>query len=123
MYVFFFFLMIRRPPRSTRTDTLFPYTTLFRSPFDKLRTGLIRGPAALDEARHSDKKSGTPDQVRGDGGGNNRNWPKPASSLHLLPRNPPRAGQVVGVRDRHGQRIRSVGSSDLRAGADGKRVL
>src|SRR3546814_6037195 len=30
--VFFFFLMIRRPPRSTRTDTLFPYTTLFRSP-------------------------------------------------------------------------------------------
>src|SRR3546814_20322317 len=33
--VIFFFLMIRRPPRSTRTDTLFPYTTLFRS--DQLR--------------------------------------------------------------------------------------
>src|SRR3546814_16378877 len=30
-YFLFFFLMIRRPPRSTRTDTLFPYTTLFRS--------------------------------------------------------------------------------------------
>src|SRR3546814_11175079 len=29
--IFVFFLMIRRPPRSTRTDTLFPYTTLFRS--------------------------------------------------------------------------------------------
>src|SRR3546814_7022805 len=29
--LWFFFLMIRRPPRSTRTDTLFPYTTLFRS--------------------------------------------------------------------------------------------
>src|SRR3546814_16665656 len=29
---FVFFLMRRRPPRSTRTDTLFPYTTLFRSP-------------------------------------------------------------------------------------------
>src|SRR3546814_12766617 len=27
----FYFLMRRRPPRSTRTDTLFPYTTLFRS--------------------------------------------------------------------------------------------
>src|SRR3546814_11021602 len=27
--------MIRRPPRSTRTDTLFPYTTLFRSPFPR----------------------------------------------------------------------------------------
>src|SRR3546814_6647635 len=31
MFFVFFFLMIRRPPRSTRTDTLFPYTTLFRS--------------------------------------------------------------------------------------------
>src|SRR3546814_11151169 len=31
MSIFIFFLMIRRPPRSTRTDTLFPYTTLFRS--------------------------------------------------------------------------------------------
>src|SRR3546814_13149062 len=31
MFSVFFFLMIRRPPRSTRTDTLFPYTTLFRS--------------------------------------------------------------------------------------------
>src|SRR3546814_11739223 len=30
-YVLCLFLMIRRPPRSTRTDTLFPYTTLFRS--------------------------------------------------------------------------------------------
>src|SRR3546814_13164908 len=31
VFILFFFLMIRRPPRSTRTDTLFPYTTLFRS--------------------------------------------------------------------------------------------
>src|SRR3546814_2776042 len=31
--------MIRRPPRSTRTDTLFPYTTLFRSPGRGLRGG------------------------------------------------------------------------------------
>src|SRR3546814_21141622 len=31
LFVLFCFLMIRRPPRSTRTDTLFPYTTLFRS--------------------------------------------------------------------------------------------
>src|SRR3546814_9662649 len=31
VFVVFLFLMIRRPPRSTRTDTLFPYTTLFRS--------------------------------------------------------------------------------------------
>src|SRR3546814_3569943 len=31
MFRLFFFLMLRRPPRSTRTDTLFPYATLFRS--------------------------------------------------------------------------------------------
>src|SRR3546814_20498412 len=31
IFFYCFFLMIRRPPRSTRTDTLFPYTTLFRS--------------------------------------------------------------------------------------------
>src|SRR3546814_6891175 len=37
-----FFLMIRRPPRSTRTDTLFPYTTLFRS----WRRAFVRNPAA-----------------------------------------------------------------------------
>src|SRR3546814_6048037 len=30
--------MIRRPPRSTRTDTLFPYTTLFRSPNSEIQT-------------------------------------------------------------------------------------
>src|SRR3546814_20383600 len=30
-YLFLFFILVRRPPRSTRTDPLFPYTTLFRS--------------------------------------------------------------------------------------------
>src|SRR3546814_2838057 len=37
-----FFLMIRRPPRSTRTDTLFPYTTLFRSPHQRQAVEDIR---------------------------------------------------------------------------------
>src|SRR3546814_8578870 len=36
----FVFLMIRRPPRSTLTDTLFPYTTLFRSSLQPVRGGL-----------------------------------------------------------------------------------
>src|SRR3546814_6917218 len=58
----FFFLMIRRPPRSTRTDTLFPYTTLFRSHRSLLADGAIcrrrgRGagiaPAALPPCRRS----------------------------------------------------------------------
>src|SRR3546814_578112 len=42
--VLIFFLMIRRPPRSTRTDTLFPYTTLFRSP---LSPGFLEALRAL----------------------------------------------------------------------------
>src|SRR3546814_13050673 len=37
--------MIRRPPRSTRTDTLFPYTTLFRSWADKVRRLKVRANA------------------------------------------------------------------------------
>src|SRR3546814_2188871 len=41
-FVLFFFLMIRRPPRSTRTDTLFPYTTLFRSARAARRLHVVR---------------------------------------------------------------------------------
>src|SRR3546814_11689792 len=37
----FFCLMIRRPPRSTRTDTLFPYTTLFRSLLQQVTPEII----------------------------------------------------------------------------------
>src|SRR3546814_15137934 len=50
----FFFLMIRRPPRSTRTDTLFPYTTLFRSRLRRIEggAGAVRGdPARRDRSR------------------------------------------------------------------------
>src|SRR3546814_14831954 len=44
--------MIRRPPRSTRTDTLFPYTTLFRSVLFLLKEGLAVYPAPLAAALH-----------------------------------------------------------------------
>src|SRR3546814_13546208 len=50
VYEFLFFLMIRRPPRTTRTDTRFPYTTLFRSdraPVLDTPHGLYRAGAAL----------------------------------------------------------------------------
>src|SRR3546814_10911618 len=43
----FFFLMIRRPPRSTRTDTLFPYTTLFRSPPSRWAPGSASSPVSV----------------------------------------------------------------------------
>src|SRR3546814_1725331 len=51
----FLFLMIRRPPRSTRTDTLCPYTTLFRSPprADGHHGGKGRGG---DEAHRADPR-------------------------------------------------------------------
>src|SRR3546814_1061378 len=50
MYVF---LLIRRPPRSTRTDTLFPYTTLFRSRFDRMTRKLTTTRGRLPWARRS----------------------------------------------------------------------
>src|SRR3546814_3035359 len=43
--------MIRRPPRSTRTDTLFPYTTLFRSRIDDFRFAEPAG-VAFVHGRH-----------------------------------------------------------------------
>src|SRR3546814_20960632 len=43
--------MIRRPPRSTRTDTLFPYTTLFRSRDPLVEGGPMRHAAAVDIMR------------------------------------------------------------------------
>src|SRR3546814_14117536 len=46
-----FFLMIRRPPRSTRTDTLLPYPTLFRSPRDGARRLERHSPRRRREAR------------------------------------------------------------------------
>src|SRR3546814_9130169 len=60
---FLFFLIIRRPPRSTRTDTLFPYTTLFRfgqignlrfqrrlRPIQKALAHIAQQPGMLDRA-------------------------------------------------------------------------
>src|SRR3546814_14861295 len=44
--------MIRRPPRSTRTDTLFPYTTLFRSYLDGALPGPSLWPADPAERAH-----------------------------------------------------------------------
>src|SRR3546814_1503100 len=57
LLLLFFFLMIRRPPRSTRTDTLFPYTTLFRSWLSEL--DLRQGQAlAADLLRRRDDLRG-----------------------------------------------------------------
>src|SRR3546814_11757394 len=47
--------MIRRPPRSTRTDTLFPYTTLFRSQSGAQRGLLVRAQELIDELAEIDQ--------------------------------------------------------------------
>src|SRR3546814_20070099 len=64
-----FFMMIRRPPRSTRTHTLFPYTTLFRSAAarphgGKLRCRLRAGRARRDPVRHRLSARADPDPDR-----------------------------------------------------------
>src|SRR3546814_9236924 len=80
--------MIRRPPRSTRTDTLFPYTTLFRSERRRLpleaaarRLGVVPlvVPHAVDQQSHvSNPMSASP--VRPDHSVRTVfNWPPPAS--------------------------------------------
>src|SRR3546814_10804653 len=70
-YIVIFFLMIRRPPRSTRTDTLFPYPTLFRS---RLRAD----PGATQPLRHMG--------LRRDGGADSRRSEEHTSELQSLMR-------------------------------------
>src|SRR3546814_237520 len=58
VYCLFFFLMIRRPPRSTRTDTLFPYTTLFRSVAEQIDQRLCRSPVgsgSVDQLKQQER--------------------------------------------------------------------
>src|SRR3546814_17920109 len=57
-YFFVCFVMIRRPPRSTRTDTLFPYTTLFRSRHVVVPTEVVTDMRYRDLDGMMDKISG-----------------------------------------------------------------
>src|SRR3546814_15983294 len=100
--------MIRRPPRSTRTDTLFPYTTLFRSPPDRVdraaREGLRDGAPALRHrllgGRHAPRRHHRPRRHRG----------------HRRPRPPPAA---PAPRHRGDQRGSAVMSTDAEQSAAG----
>src|SRR3546814_15458046 len=56
--------MIRRPPRSTRTDTLSPYTTLFRSAFGVAGADVVPATFAVAQrAQHGDGRAGGDDGV------------------------------------------------------------
>src|SRR3546814_17442846 len=60
------FLMIRRPPRSTRTDTLFPYTTLFRSAWRADRGRRTRACAGRERSADGLSQPALADRTRGD---------------------------------------------------------
>src|SRR3546814_14687487 len=89
----FFFLMIRRPPRSTRTDTLFPYTTLFRSPHQRLE---ISCASPLDplNVRLPDKRINNLIVAKGQSDGRDRRYRR--SQFHAVAG--PRAGSASRVR-------------------------
>src|SRR3546814_2741241 len=78
VFMLFVFLMIRRPPRSTRTDTLFPYTTLFRSithsPFQPLSV-----PAMFHH--HGNEAHGPSQRLYGP-------WSQHQGHMHLTPLRP-----------------------------------
>src|SRR3546814_11471821 len=98
--IFFFFLMIRRPPRSTRTDTLFPYTTLFR--------GDDAGAACLGPRRIL--------RLRGAGAG------LPAMECHRHALDAGRTGRVPGPLSTRAGTYGGAPGPDRKSVVSGKRV-
>src|SRR3546814_20185608 len=92
--------MIRRPPRSTRTDTLFPYTTLYRS---HRRLRAQRGARRQDQQPGADARELFPEPLRLDLRGHRRtrepdSLPRPARQVgHALPPVSARARMMEGV--------------------------
>src|SRR3546814_12075214 len=85
LILLFFIFMIRRPPRSTRTDTLFPYTTLFRSPAP-LEAGQRLEGLGFDPVEPGIEVIGK-GRVDGDRAGRNRGHPRDVAdpvAVHLL---------------------------------------
>src|SRR3546814_714708 len=140
--MFFFFLRIRRPPRSTRTDTLFPYTTLFRSPGGRGRRLLgqavlvaraagphPRGDAALARGRRGRQRHRRraahrrhrPPRVRQQRAGADRPHRVPPAALlhdpprarlHAHPAARPRLGRQRLRRGTHGRRAHPPPAQD-----------
>src|SRR3546814_13799426 len=107
-----FVVMICRPPRSTRTDTLFPYTTLFRSGPDAAALAGLRLVDAGDLGAQPDLGAG---HWRGDGYGPAR----PARSHELLLR--PRAAAAVAGQDR--KSVVEGKSVSVRVDLGGRRII
>src|SRR3546814_19833804 len=93
---FIFFLMIRLPPRSTRTDTLCPYTTLFRSLCrDREPQGRVRHLSGLGRRQQAVPRQDPPDRLQPPSGDGLHDQGPHACRRHRPPR-------------RHGYRLRGV---------------
>src|SRR3546814_12946822 len=114
--------MIRRPPRSTRTDTLFPYTTLFRS----VRRGKL-WKAALDDAKGLARSSLPPGPAKdaGNMSGIDGDGRPVRSDEHLavFPARSATAARIGGkVEQQHGAQGAGIGGPDRKSAVEGKRV-
>src|SRR3546814_20653555 len=93
--------MIRRPPRSTRTDTLFPYTTLFRSAHRQIvnkldrwnRDGWPPGPIVACAAERGWTKVFETDEMKGPANGKSR------ENQHSTGRTQPMVSTIVAIKD------------------------
>src|SRR3546814_6149561 len=119
-----FLLMIRQPPRSTRTETLFPYTTLFRSPHRPQRhPALWRKRAGHRRAGWPHRRSATED--RGDGAAGDRRRPAPGDAAlrrQPLPHGPdPQPRPAAAEPERHpAGRPRPLGRAETAFDARGE---
>src|SRR3546814_13302110 len=100
--------MIRRPPRSTRTDTLFPYTTLFRSHPPARRRGAQGRAVGGDRDRHVDRL----DADRGAGAARDRDDGRGDA-----------ARARAADRRLEGEAARRAARGDRKSGVEGKRVF
>src|SRR3546814_14953964 len=119
-----FVLIIRRPPRSTRTDTLFPYTTLFRSQAKETAGAVERGadfrtrvgdglqPLATAERRLRNVREALD---RGGIAGHHQPVAHAAAFLH-----PPGGGQVGQVEEQDRKRVVSGKSGSVRVDCGGR---
>src|SRR3546814_12556686 len=105
--------MIRRPPRSTRPDTLFPYTTLFRSVAAGDDSAFCRPACPIFRQRAARLAPGA---WAGGGGGASRTR---ASSWHCVPRSD--YSRPLRVRPR-GRRAVCLRSDERRVGKEGVRT-
>src|SRR3546814_7637739 len=96
--------MIRRPPRSTRTDTLFPYTTLFRSRHADPRAGSRRQAVLPADRPHPDAEKHIA-RPQAPGREEDRAGIEDAVRLAMRGADPPRAGRLSRTGAKSGARV------------------